>query len=245
MKTKRVMKNLSNRLFYTLIVFGAIILLGAGVWAATATSGVLNDGSAMNPGHSIQSVSAPEGCASGQVLTYHQRQITNSAGGIIGQEGFWTCDDVSYASGTAIPSCASGEILIKGSSGWVCSDSCASGEVLVRQPTTNYWECQTIAGASAQCPPSMVPIKDADGVDDGEDDYLNYKSCSRSGSTVTLGDLKQIIDNTEYLLWYSNFNPTMICRYYGFGSGTLVSSSFYGNNEYITSVRCTLGDVNW
>ena len=93
--------NISNKLFYTLIVFGAILFFGAGVYAITATSGVLNDGSSVDPGHSIQSVSAPEGCASGQVLQY---LVTCTDQSNTNCNGYWACRTIS-STGTDCSSC--------------------------------------------------------------------------------------------------------------------------------------------
>jgi hypothetical protein len=86
---KRVMKNMSNKLFYTLIVFGAIILMGAGVFAAVTA------GSTPSPGHSIDSVGAPSGCVSGEYLKYYTTQ---------GGEGYWSCE-TPFSGVSACSSC--------------------------------------------------------------------------------------------------------------------------------------------
>ena len=65
---------MSNKLFYTLVVLVSVGLLTVGVRAWV-------DGETPNPGHSIQSVGAPSGCASGQVLQYQES----------GGSGGWTC----------------------------------------------------------------------------------------------------------------------------------------------------------
>jgi hypothetical protein len=79
-------RNMSNKLFYTLIVFGAIILMGAGVFALTA-------GTAPSPGHTMTSVSAPSGCATNTYLKWTGSAWTcatptSSGGGIVEQGHF-------------------------------------------------------------------------------------------------------------------------------------------------------------
>jgi hypothetical protein len=77
---------MSNKLFYTLIVFGAIILMGAGVWATTSPgiSETWYAGEIPNPGHSIQDVASPSGCVSGQYLKYNTESAATGP-------GYWTC----------------------------------------------------------------------------------------------------------------------------------------------------------
>ncbi len=61
MKEKSVKKieiNISNKIFYSIVLVLAIILLGVGVYAITP-------GVAPNPGHLISEVAPPSGCASG------------------------------------------------------------------------------------------------------------------------------------------------------------------------------------
>ena len=55
--------NVSNRLSYTIIAVVALILLGAGVYALTA-------GVAPDPGHTLDSISAPSGCEANTFLKW-------------------------------------------------------------------------------------------------------------------------------------------------------------------------------
>jgi len=56
--------NLSNRLYYTLILIGILIVGGWIVWALTP-------GVAPNPGHTLTEVAPPAGCSNNQVLQWN------------------------------------------------------------------------------------------------------------------------------------------------------------------------------
>lgn len=60
---KKIQINLSNKWLYTFIAVGVIVLLGVGVYSLTP-------GTAPNPGHLINDVAPPIGCADGQVLQF-------------------------------------------------------------------------------------------------------------------------------------------------------------------------------
>jgi len=88
---KKVIINLSNKTFYTLVVIGVLVLLGIGVYA-------LSPGETPNPGHNIQDIGPPLDCESGEVLQYDGDTETwacTSAGGVdtrCDEEG--NCDNV-------------------------------------------------------------------------------------------------------------------------------------------------------
>jgi hypothetical protein len=72
--------SISNKLAYTLIVVALIVGLGVGVLA-------VSPGVVPNPGHAINSISPPNGCQTGQVLTW--------------EDGIWACTDSSGGSGSS------------------------------------------------------------------------------------------------------------------------------------------------
>jgi hypothetical protein len=83
--------NISNRLAYTLIAIFSVIFIGAGVYAAVTA------GTTPNPGHSIQTIGAPVGCAVGQYLRYIN-DYSCSTQGITGP--CWVCATPSTAGET-------------------------------------------------------------------------------------------------------------------------------------------------
>jgi len=102
MKDKeRVNKNFFNKLSYVLIFIFAIIFTGMGVYA-------LSPGSTENPGHNINSVGAPSGCASGQFI----QLSTKSPSGLE-----WKCTSIT---GSSAISCADGQVLKYTSGSWKC-----------------------------------------------------------------------------------------------------------------------------
>jgi len=94
MVTKKRKFNFSNKLSYTLIAIFALVFIGAGVYA-------VSPGVTGNPGHTIQSIGAPSGCADGQVLTYtvDSRCLGQSGAS---SPGCWVCSSVSTGL-TSIP----------------------------------------------------------------------------------------------------------------------------------------------
>ena len=132
--------NFSNKLAYTLIAIFSIIFIGVGVYAVSA-------GVTPNPGHNIQTISAPNSCASGQYLEYIAN--TNSGGvgacdgqvgAVAGTAGCWVC--ATPSSGTTLPTCATGQFVVKTSStNWGCTPTCTSGSYL--QYSSLGWLCAT------------------------------------------------------------------------------------------------------
>ncbi|HTZ41900.1 MAG TPA: hypothetical protein VMC07_01685 [Candidatus Omnitrophota bacterium] len=75
---KRAKKVFNNRLLYSLIALGMIIVAGIGVYAFTlSTAGVKP-----NPGHWINETAPPTGCTAGQVLQWKGDSSGN---------GGWAC----------------------------------------------------------------------------------------------------------------------------------------------------------
>ncbi len=89
---------LSNRLLYTLIAFGIILAITAGVYAVTIPLG-----SSGNPGHNIQDIGPPATCTSGQTLLYEPAGTTTWACGAGGSSSQWQTSgsgsDISYSLG--------------------------------------------------------------------------------------------------------------------------------------------------
>jgi hypothetical protein len=90
MKKRGKNRRLSNRLSYTLIAIGILVIISVGVYAANS---LLTPGVSSNPGHPISQTSPPSGCAAGQVL-----QWTGTANA----DGGWAC--VTSSSQTVCPS---------------------------------------------------------------------------------------------------------------------------------------------
>lgn len=157
-----MVKKISNRLHYSLVVVVTLILVSFGVYAVVPT------GSAPNPGHSIQDVGAPSSCISGQYLRY-----TESAECIYEGEGSgpcWLCETVStpslsgfisdveyvensgYCSGGLTATCPSGKYVLGGG----CSLTYATGatDFLRRSSPTsegNSWYCQSSYDGATSC----------------------------------------------------------------------------------------------
>jgi hypothetical protein len=165
---KKVIINLSNRTFYTLVVIGLVVLFGVGVYAT------LSPGSTPNPGHNIQDIGPPTGCANGQVLQFVNETIgwaCTSAGGVdtrCDEEG--NCQQVCIGNDcqSSWPSGGTGEVVggwygycieYSGYAGW--TTACLTnylappGEVNVIAPTycdfgqianPNYGKCACPSG---------------------------------------------------------------------------------------------------
>jgi len=141
MKDKeRVNKNFFNKLSYVLIFIFAIVFTGIGVYA-------LSPGSIENPGHNINSIGAPSGCASGQFLQLK----TKSPSGLE-----WTCTAIT---GSSAISCAEGQVLKYTSGSWKCGtdiDTDTIGirniEVIYANPAPNSYE------AVAYCPTGKIAL---------------------------------------------------------------------------------------
>jgi len=80
---KKGKRFLSNRLAYTLIIIGILIIVAVGVYAANS---LLTPGVAPNPGHTISQTAPPSACSAGQVLQWT---------GASNVDGGWACVDQS------------------------------------------------------------------------------------------------------------------------------------------------------
>jgi hypothetical protein len=79
---KKGKRFLSNRLAYTLIIIGILIIVAVGVYAANS---LLTPGVAPNPGHTISQTAPPSACSAGQVLQWT---------GASNADGGWVCVDL-------------------------------------------------------------------------------------------------------------------------------------------------------
>ncbi len=88
----------SNRLSFTILSIIAIVLFATVVYATyvapPGTSGGSDAGEIANPGHTIQDIGAPSGCAVGQYLQYQHAPTENG--------GYWACATITIP--TATPS---------------------------------------------------------------------------------------------------------------------------------------------
>lgn len=155
-KEKRVFQiNIPGRLFYTLVILGVLILLGAGVYAKVTA------GSIPDPGHNIQSIGAPNSCDYGEYLVYDSNPgcgseavpgVANSGSGPC-----WECkalpvDDLSSmgweivtasASTSRGAECPSGKRVLGGG----CA--CPGGYVEASYPAdNNRWVCTCASSSS-------------------------------------------------------------------------------------------------
>ncbi len=111
MKKSKVNSHISNRVLYTLIALGILLVVGVGVFA---TSLLPTTGAKSNPGHWINETAPPLGCAAGQVLQWT---------GVSNGDGGWAC--ASGSSGN-LPVCDQGQYLIangisNGETLWQCA----------------------------------------------------------------------------------------------------------------------------
>lgn len=116
--------SIQNRLSYTIIAVVALILLGAGVYALTA-------GGTGNPGHNIQAIGFPVGCASGQYLRLENSQACETQG-VAGP--CWVCDNVAGGISTPSP-CVSGQYLKWTGTAWQCASVTFGGTECVVVPS--------------------------------------------------------------------------------------------------------------
>jgi hypothetical protein len=72
---KTIKINLSNRLLYTILAIGILLIVGVGIYA-------ISPGETPDPGHNIQTIGPPEGCEGGQFLMWQGSEwiCANAAG---------------------------------------------------------------------------------------------------------------------------------------------------------------------
>lgn len=78
-KSSKSKKTYNNRLLYSLIALGILIVVTTGVYAA---SYLLTPGVAPNPGHTVGQMAPPSGCKSGDILEWS---------GSSNADGGWSC----------------------------------------------------------------------------------------------------------------------------------------------------------
>lgn len=138
MKRGGVHIHLSNKLFFTLIVIVAVVLLGVGVYAKVIAGGT------GNPGHNIQNIGAPVGCDPGEYLVYENNPGCASQGDGVGP--CWQCKSISTSVGVrnveviydakTFVECPTGKKLIGGG----CE--CISGTLVKSRPGYDEsWSC--------------------------------------------------------------------------------------------------------
>ncbi len=143
---KTIQINLSNRLLYTIIAIGVLLIAGVGVYALTP-------GTAPNPGHTIDTIAPPTGCGDGEFLQFVDATIgwgctTPSAGGIETDPTVLTSvkDGVSWTEVTGKPTSFPtliGDNLNMGEAGFTAliyaeAASCVRGETKIRHNDNLY-----------------------------------------------------------------------------------------------------------
>ncbi len=97
---KNSKKVYNNRLLYSLIALGVLIIAAVGVYAANS---LLTPGVAPNPGHTISQTAPPSGCTAGQVLEWNGTSNAN---------GGWSCTNALGS--VAGPTTLSGDLDVNG-----------------------------------------------------------------------------------------------------------------------------------
>jgi hypothetical protein len=207
MKKRRF--NFSNKLSYTLIAIFAIIFLGIGVYALSASGG-----DAGNPGHNINSIGAPTGCSSGQYLQWSGG--TWSCATVTASTNYWT------ASGNNIANSNSGSVDI---SGTTRIGTTASSARLNVQATTNGWAIRgesTGAGSDTIGVYGYASGANSIGVNgygfmyggkfSGSTIGINVNSCTGCSVLAEMVPVAETPNNGDVMCTNPNTGKTEICK---------------------------------